>query len=104
MDLSPEFTHLILWMLDPDPKERPSIKSIKNHPWIWKEFDTNKTRRKLIYVFNNKIIPKVDWRQTNAEGVPIDEFCSGHGKGDDKDQMTKSYEHQNYSSQVLESC
>ena len=98
MDLSPEFIHLIIEMLDPDPKQRPTIEMIKNHPWIWREFDTEKVRKKLIFVVNNKIMPKIDWRQKNEDGKLIDDFCSGHGKtgartGDDKDQMTKSYEH-----------
>ena len=79
-------------MLDPDPKQRPDIECIKNHAWMWKEFDTEKIRKKLIYVVNKKIIPKVDWRERNDDGRKIDDFCSGHGKGN-KDQMTKSYEH-----------
>lgn len=46
--LSPEFRELILSMFSYDPKKRPTIEELKNHPWLKKPMSHKLTRQTLI--------------------------------------------------------
>jgi serine/threonine protein kinase len=46
--LSPEFKDLILSMFSYDPKKRPTVEELKNHPWMKKPMSHKLTRQGLI--------------------------------------------------------
>lgn len=62
-NLSSDFKDLMTKMFSPNPKDRPSISQIREHPWLKTEFDSSSTQQQLIDKLEEKKM-----QQSNATG------------------------------------
>lgn len=70
--MSWEFKDLMIKMLSPNGSERPSFEQIREHPWMKKEIDIEKSRQMLIERANEQNSNKSSASTNTGNNSPKD--------------------------------